>query len=200
MSSTAAVHLNGAGSRFRSSMYAVIVSVSCFTLVTASRFSWRCVSSEKKRSTRFSQRGRRGREVEFHAGVLLQPSFHLRVLVRGVVVEDDVKIEVRSGPLLHLPHEAEELLVPVPGHAFVDHLPGGHIPRREQRRRPVPLVVVRHGTATALLERKAPAASGPAPGSGSSRRRRTRPPAPAGPRTAPPRRGASPRTPDRWRA
>ena len=99
-------------------------------------------------------RGRRGDEVELHPGVLLQPRLHPPVLVRRVVVEDDVKIELRIDPLLHLGHEAEELPVPVAGHALVDHLPGRHVQRREQGPRPVALVVVRHCAALALLPRK----------------------------------------------
>ena len=54
MSLTVAVQTKGFGARFRSSMYAVIACTSWPTLWTARRLSWRCVSSEKKRSTRFS--------------------------------------------------------------------------------------------------------------------------------------------------
>ena len=44
--------------------------------------------------------------------------------------------------------------MPVAGQTLMDHLSGGDIQRREQRRGPVALVVVRHGARPPLLERK----------------------------------------------
>ena len=45
---------------------------------------------------------------------LLQPSLHFDVLVRAVVVDDQVQIERLACLLVDLSQEAEELLVPMP--------------------------------------------------------------------------------------
>ena len=71
--------------------------------------------------------------MQADAGVLGQPGLHVRVLVGGVVVADDVKSLARVG-LGDLLEEAQELLVAVPGVAGVGHLAGRHLQRGEQPR------------------------------------------------------------------
>lgn len=117
------------------------------TLFTASLRIWRSVSSEKSRSTRLSHDD----EVEMDPRMLLEPRLHLRMLVRGVVVEDDVKIELPVRRLLHIVEEAQKLLMPMPGQALVDHLTAGHVQRGKECRRPMPLIIVRHGPCPAFL-------------------------------------------------
>ena len=54
------------------------------------RLRRRLVSLAKKPSTALSQEAEVGREVEDEARVAIEPGADLRVLVGGVVVEDDV--------------------------------------------------------------------------------------------------------------
>ena len=43
--------------------------------------------------------GRRGgREVQVEARMCLEPAFHSRGLMRGIVVDDEVKVEILGGP------------------------------------------------------------------------------------------------------
>ncbi len=97
--------------------------------------------------------GRRG-EVEEEAGMALEPGTDLCVLVGRVVVEDDVN--QLSGRALGLDgiEKADELLMPVPLHAATDDLAFQHVEGGKQRRRPMPLVVVGHRLAAALLDRQ----------------------------------------------
>jgi len=62
--------------------------------------------------------------------------------VGGVVVDDRVNGLVPRDLALERVEEADELLVPVAGHVAAEHGAIEHVERREQRRRPVPLVVV----------------------------------------------------------
>lgn len=102
------------------------------------------------------QPGARGRgEVEGPARVPDQPAPHLRRLVRGVVVEDRVHRLVLRDRAFERVEEADELLVPVAGHVPADDGAVEDVERREQRRRPVPLVVVGHRAQPALLHRQA---------------------------------------------
>ena len=93
--------------------------------------------------------------MEDEAGMALEPGTDLRVLVGGVVVEDDV--DDLAGRHLGLDgvEEADELLMPVALHAAADDLALEHVERGEQGRRAVALVVVGHGAAAALLQRQA---------------------------------------------
>ena len=58
-----------------------------------------------------------------------------------------------EGRALNLVEEANEL-VPVLLHAAADHAAVEHVERREQRRRAVALVVMRHGAAASRLQRQ----------------------------------------------
>jgi len=70
-----------------------------------------------------------------------QPALHVRMLVGGVVVDDDVQLLAGVGPG-DLLEELQEFVVAVPGVAGVGDLPGGDLQGGEQRRGPVPDVVV----------------------------------------------------------
>ena len=76
--------------------------------------------------------GAGGNEVEVDAGMSLQPTTHLLVFVRGVVVEDDMDIESGLHRASHGLDELQELLMAVPRHAVVDHMAGGDLKSREQ--------------------------------------------------------------------
>jgi hypothetical protein len=76
------------------------------------------------------------------------------MFVGGVVVEDEVEIEVLRRLPIDGPQEAQELVMAVALHALSDHRTGGDIQRGKQGGGPMPLVVVRHGASPALLHRQ----------------------------------------------
>ena len=96
-------------------------------------------------------RRRGGREVKGDARMPEEPACHLGVLVRGVVIEDDVNGQVARHTPLHLAHELEEFLMAVVRHTVLQQTAGGHVKRGEQRGRAVPFVVVGPGAEAALL-------------------------------------------------
>jgi hypothetical protein len=100
-------------------------------------------------------RGRRRGEVEGPAGMARKPLPHGGMLVGGVVVEDRVDRLAGGNFALDGVEETDELLMPVALHVLADHGSVEHVHRRKQGRRPVSLVVVGHGSGSALLERQA---------------------------------------------
>ena len=64
------------------------------------------------------------------------------MLMRAVVVHDQVNVEVRRHGCFDRAQEAQELLVPVPRLAFGQHLAGEYVQRGEQGGGAVPFVVV----------------------------------------------------------
>ena len=95
------------------------------------------------------------REMHVEAGMTGQPRLDLGVLVGGVVVGDQVDIEVRRDLPVDPVEEADELLMPVLVHALADHPTVEHIERREQGGGAVALVVVGHGSGPTLLHGQA---------------------------------------------
>ena len=100
--------------------------------------------------------GGRGRgEVERPARMAREPSLHGRMLVGGIVVEDRVdRLAGRNLPLDGV-EEADKFLMPVALHVLPDDGSVEHVHRGEQGRRPIPLVIVGHGSGAAFLERQA---------------------------------------------
>ena len=84
-----------------------------------------------------------------------EPALDLRVLVRGVVVEDRVDHLAGRHRALDGVEELDELLMPVVRHAAADDLAVEHVEGGEQRRRAVALVIVGHRAALAGLQRQA---------------------------------------------
>jgi hypothetical protein len=78
-----------------------------------------------------------------------QPAFGGRCLVGGIVVEDQVQVEVGRGRLVDAAQEADELDGAVLEHALADDLAAQDIERGEQSRGAVALVVVMRCTAPA---------------------------------------------------
>lgn len=81
-----------------------------------------------------------------------QPSADLRVLVSGIVVQDDVDHLAGRNCGLNGVEEAQELAVAMALHAAAEHGPLQHVERGKQRRRAMPDVVVRLGFGTAWLD------------------------------------------------
>lgn len=99
--------------------------------------------------------GTRGRsEVECKPRVPSKPPPHIRVLVGGVVVEDDVHGLFGRHLRFNCIQKANELLVTMALHATADDLAFEHVESGEQRCGTVALIVVGHRSGTALLHRQ----------------------------------------------
>ena len=77
------------------------------------------------------------------------------MLVRRIIVDDQMQLPPGWGLAIDLVEKADEFLMPVARHALADDPALQHVERGEQGRRAVPLVVVRHRPAAALLHRQA---------------------------------------------
>ena len=86
--------------------------------------------------------------------MLLEPAFDRGSLVGGVIVDDEMQVEIRLCPFVDGLEEAQELAMPVAGHAFADNGAVEHVESRKQGRGAVALVVMRHRPAAALLHRQ----------------------------------------------
>ena len=80
--------------------------------------------------------------MERPARMARQPSPHGGMLVGGVVADDGVDCLSSGNLALDGVEEADELLMPMALHVAADHSSVEHVHRREQGRRPVPLVVL----------------------------------------------------------
>jgi hypothetical protein len=86
-----------------------------------------------------------GREVHVEARMLDQPSLYGRMLVRGVVVRDQMERLVLGRFAIDLAQELQPLDLGVALLALTDDLPVQHVERGKQRARAIALIVVRHG-------------------------------------------------------
>src|SRR5580698_6767811 len=92
------------------------------------------------------------REMEGPARMAFEPCLDLRMLMRGVVVDDGFDQLASWHGTLDVVEEADELLVAVLLHAAADHRAVEHVEGSKQCRRAVTLVIVGHGAATAGFE------------------------------------------------
>jgi len=99
-------------------------------------------------------RGTGGREVDMDPRVLLQPGFDRRVLMGGVIVADDLQGELLRRLTVQPLKEFQPLFVAMPRHRLGNLRPIQRVQGCEQCGCPVPLVVVGHRAAAALLQRK----------------------------------------------
>ena len=94
------------------------------------------------------------REVHVEARMPRQPAPDLGVLVRRGVIDDEVQVLVGWRDVIDDAQEFQPLLVPVSVIAHADDRAIERVERREQRRRAVPFVVVRHRAAAPPLQRQ----------------------------------------------
>ena len=76
------------------------------------------------------------------------------MLVRGVIVDDQMNFALGRGLAVDLVEEADELLMPVAAHALADDLAVEHVERGEQGGRAVPLIIMGHRAAAAAPHRQ----------------------------------------------
>src|SRR3979490_1133839 len=84
----------------------------------------------------------------------LWPALYRGSLVGGIIVDDEMQVEIGQRAFIDGLEEAEELAMPVARHAFADEGAIEHVESREQGCGAVALVVMRHRPATALLHRQ----------------------------------------------
>src|SRR5580704_13836340 len=80
-----------------------------------------------------------------------EPCADLGMLMRRVVVDDQVQVHLGRDFAVDLVEETDELLMPMAAHALADDLALQHVEGGEQRRRAVALVVMGHRSASAAL-------------------------------------------------
>src|SRR3954466_2340858 len=83
-----------------------------------------------------------------------EPGADICMLVGGVVVHDQVQVQVWRGLLVDPVEEPDELLVSMAAHALADHLPVQHAERGKEGGRAMALVVMRHCLAARRLHRE----------------------------------------------
>src|SRR6266404_5227719 len=127
--------------------------MACFnssTLLKTPRRMRFLVISAKNRSTMLSHEP----EVQVKARMPLEPALYRRGLVGGIIVDDEMQVEIGQSPFVDGLEKAEELAMPVAGHALADDCAVEHVESRKQGRGAVALVVMRHRPAAALLHRQ----------------------------------------------
>ena len=115
------------------------------------RFS---VRSRKKRSTMLSHEAEVGVKCTWKRLCLASQRWTRAMLVRGVVIADDVDLHFRRHGLIDEAQKLQPLLMPVALLAQAIDLAVGGVERGKQRGRSVAFVIVRHGLAAALLHRQ----------------------------------------------
>lgn len=100
-------------------------------------------------------RARSRREVESETLMPIEPCAHLRVLVGGVVVEDHMDDHASRDLGLDSVEEADEFLMTMALHVAANDGAVEDVQRREQRRRAVTFVIMRHRSGATFLQRKA---------------------------------------------
>jgi hypothetical protein len=112
------------------------------------------VISPKKRSTRLSQE-EEGNEVDVKTGVMFEPGFHLGVLVGGIVIANDVKLEFGSRLPIDLAQEGQPLLMTMARGGMSEYLAGQIVQGSKEGYRSMAIVVVGLGANVSLAQRQA---------------------------------------------
>lgn len=95
-----------------------------------------------------------GREMDVKSSMPFQPRLDLRMLVRCVVVHDQVQVQLRRSFGVDLLEELDPLLVTVLGHAGSDQPAFRHFDRGEQGRRAVAFIIVGHRAWATAMNRQ----------------------------------------------
>lgn len=80
--------------------------------------------------------------MRMESRVFCKPRFHQRVLVRRVVIHDDMHVEFRRHAALDSVKKLQKLVVPVPRQALLNDMSRQRIKRGEQRRCAMSTIIV----------------------------------------------------------
>ena len=108
--------------------------------------------------------------VHLVTGPFCQPSLDLCVFVGGVIIDNQMHVEVGGYVSVNVPEKGQEFLMPVTALTAAQDGAGGHVQSGKQRSGPVSDVVVRHPLDVAQSPAATTAMSVPGPGFGSSHR------------------------------
>ena len=139
-----AVHTKGLGSLLWASMYSWMAATRSGTEWKTPRRNALSVSSRNQRSTRLSHDDEVGVKCRWNRGCLSSQLADVFVLVGGVVVQDQMDLQVVGDLSVDGLEEFQPFLMPVPRHALADDHAGQHVERGEQGGGAVALVVVGH--------------------------------------------------------
>ena len=87
-------------------------------------------------------------------GPFCQPSLDLCVFVGGVIIDNQMHVEVGGYVSVNVPEKGQEFLMPVTALTAAQDGAGGHVQRGKQRSGPVSDVVVRHPLDVAQSQRQ----------------------------------------------
>ena len=111
------------------------------------------LGQEREQTLDCIEPGGRGRgEVENKSGMACEPFHDVRVLMRCVVVDDQVDGEFLGYSGIDRVQESNELLMAMAPHALADDLAFEHVEGGEQGRGAMPFVVMRSGLAASRLQ------------------------------------------------
>ena len=100
-----------------------------------------------------------GREVHVEPGMPLEPALHLRMLVGGVVIHDQMQVEIGWRFRVDLLEELQPFLMPMAWHALSDEFTLGHFQSSEECRGAMTRVVMSERFQSARVQRQALLAS-----------------------------------------
>ena len=83
-------------------------------------------------------------EVHVESWPCGEPAFHSPMLVRGVIIHNDVHLQVLRHVVFNLPEKTQILLMPVARSTFREHLAVGGVQRGKQRGGSVTSIIVGH--------------------------------------------------------
>jgi len=93
--------------------------------------------------------------MQMEARVGLEPTVHGRCFMSGIIVDNQMEVEIGRGVMVDQLQKAQELAVSMARHAGPNDLAIEHIQRRKQGRGAMALIVMRHCTGATLLHRQA---------------------------------------------
>ena len=79
-----------------------------------------------------------------------EPRFDLRMLISGVIVHNQMQVQLGRGLLINQVQKLDPLLMPMAAHTRANNAPLGHLQSSQQGRGAVAFVVVGHGSQPSL--------------------------------------------------
>src|ERR1700730_10518497 len=132
-----AVHVKGFGVWLRCSIHSSIAASSSATLCEDASADALARDLGEEPLDEIEPRTGCRREMQLETLVPGEPALHLLCLVRGVIVDDQMQIEMGGRLAVDLPQERQEFVRPVAWQTFADDLASRHIKRGEERCRAV---------------------------------------------------------------